>query len=744
MANVIENVITARDEATPKLVAVRAEIGRMSAALNSVPSRPAPGLVPHLTLVQREIRGVGTALTQLAPQATGALAPMQSLLALGSASLGPIGIGAAAVAVSIGSLALVAKTAADEVGKLGEQAEKISNLAQSTGVAVSNVQGLQVALENAGIPSESLIISFRTLNKAISEQDPKLKALGITSKDTFAAFLQLSDLFARSADGPNKTAAAVAILGRSGEQLIPVLNQGSDALRGMIDEARAMGLTFSNETVKALVEVDDKFDKLGNQVKGLRNEFFLLAVPAVSGAVDQLNKLLTSLKALPKAFDDLRATIESAPGFAKIKEWTLNSQDFDRMASTVKDLEGLYKRFKESVGVASSDMAQTTKRSVASQADDLDRITAKVKVLMDTWRAAGSLGKIQGPLTSSGSFGGSQNVPTESEASGIPNINTKPAVTTEREKMLARLQELLHLTRTEARAAYDDLKRLDDSAAALSLVGKLDQARTGTSTGKSQNVPTAAEAGVVQISEVVRAQEMPDFKDVALAFKATIDEMTTTAAVAAEFINGTFVALSGSLAGVFQGVFADLAGIPGQVMTLAKAVKSIIASMVNSVLAELARMAAAKFFLLLIKLLGGSGLPTDALKSAAAIPYGSPALRSQGGLIRGPGTSTSDSIPARLSAGEYVVRASSVQRPGILSHLEAINRGTMALSGFSAPTSQATQNNLQGASVGAQDRTGGNTYVIQAISARDAILSLTQPGGELRQAMDHVQTMGAY
>jgi hypothetical protein len=43
-----------------------------------------------------------------------------------------------------------------------------------------------------------------------------------------------------------------------------------------------------------------------------------------------------------------------------------------------------------------------------------------------------------------------------------------------------------------------------------------------------------------------------------------------------------------------------------------------------------------------------------------------------GGYVTGPGTSTSDSIPARLSAGEYVVRAAAVQRVGV-AFLDAIN-----------------------------------------------------------------------
>ena len=45
-----------------------------------------------------------------------------------------------------------------------------------------------------------------------------------------------------------------------------------------------------------------------------------------------------------------------------------------------------------------------------------------------------------------------------------------------------------------------------------------------------------------------------------------------------------------------------------------------------------------------------------------------------GGYISGPGTSTSDSIPARLSNGEFVVKAASVKKYGI-DYLHAINTG---------------------------------------------------------------------
>jgi hypothetical protein len=58
-----------------------------------------------------------------------------------------------------------------------------------------------------------------------------------------------------------------------------------------------------------------------------------------------------------------------------------------------------------------------------------------------------------------------------------------------------------------------------------------------------------------------------------------------------------------------------------------------------------------------------------------------PLPRASGGPVYGPGGPTSDSILARLSNGEYVVRAASVQKYGV-QFLEAVNAGRFATGGL--------------------------------------------------------------
>lgn len=54
--------------------------------------------------------------------------------------------------------------------------------------------------------------------------------------------------------------------------------------------------------------------------------------------------------------------------------------------------------------------------------------------------------------------------------------------------------------------------------------------------------------------------------------------------------------------------------------------------------------------------------------------------KADGGYIAGPGTGTSDSIPARLSNGEYVIKAASVRRVGV-PFLDALNGGKIKRGG---------------------------------------------------------------
>lgn len=120
-----------------------------------------------------------------------------------------------------------------------------------------------------------------------------------------------------------------------------------------------------------------------------------------------------------------------------------------------------------------------------------------------------------------------------------------------------------------------------------------------------------------------------------------------------------------------------------------------------------------------------------------------------GGYISGPGTATSDSIPARLSDGEYVVRAAAVKTYGA-SFLEAINQ--MRLPRFNnVPRLNITRPGAHFASGGLAEAAGaggeGSVRVVvenkgQPIRATDAQASFDPEGMVVRIITDDVRRGG--
>lgn len=135
--------------------------------------------------------------------------------------------------------------------------------------------------------------------------------------------------------------------------------------------------------------------------------------------------------------------------------------------------------------------------------------------------------------------------------------------------------------------------------------------------------------------------------------------------------------------------------------------------LIDSMIADLARFSAraamSQVFGAIGSALGFDGVSdaVGALGGAASAAVGSNAYGfhlATGGAVWGPGTSTSDSIPAQLSNGEFVVRAAVVSQPGVRAHLERLNAG--GRSGFA----RFAAGGLVGGSAGGGDspaRNGG-------------------------------------
>lgn len=111
-----------------------------------------------------------------------------------------------------------------------------------------------------------------------------------------------------------------------------------------------------------------------------------------------------------------------------------------------------------------------------------------------------------------------------------------------------------------------------------------------------------------------------------------------------------------------------------QIGSGAKTAKEAFTDFARSVLSSIQRILSQRLAEQLFSMMGGSGGGIGGFFSGLFKWLGF----ASGGYVSGPGTSTSDSIPARLSAGEYVIRAEAVRRVAYHLHRSHPGDGSLA------------------------------------------------------------------
>lgn len=176
--------------------------------------------------------------------------------------------GAIAGVLSAGAVVSAIKSSAD-------YADQIGKLSQKIGIATDDISGLAYAAKLSDVSNEALGAGVKKLSTLIAEGGEKFKYLGINikdaqgnSKDTITIFGEVADRFAGMKDGAEKTALAVALFGKSGSDLIPLLNQGSAGIKAATDEARRFGLIVSKEAAAAAEQFNDNMTRLRASTQG--------------------------------------------------------------------------------------------------------------------------------------------------------------------------------------------------------------------------------------------------------------------------------------------------------------------------------------------------------------------------------------------------------------------------------------------------------------------------------------------
>lgn len=204
-------------------------------------------------------------------------------------ALEAIGIG-----LTVGAFAELIKGSIDA-------ADELRDMSQKTGVAVETLNGLGFAAGQAGGNLESIVAAAGKVNKSVAEaaggnkdMSEGFSKLGTSVKDASGklktadvVIAEVADKFKDYADGPEKTAIALRIFGKAGADMIPLLNDGGDALRENIAYAKQYsGVT--EELAAASDNFNDTMGKLTVQQKGFYNSITSAVLPVLQTVADEM------------------------------------------------------------------------------------------------------------------------------------------------------------------------------------------------------------------------------------------------------------------------------------------------------------------------------------------------------------------------------------------------------------------------------------------------------------------------
>lgn len=198
--------------------------------------------------------------------------------------------GAAGVA---GELYEAGKQAAQAIVAMGESSEKVSVLSKQLGMSTHQVQQLQAMAQATGTDFTKLSQSTAALDKNFSKSPDTFKKLGIDIKagsDQMTILTTVADKFAKTTDGPQKTAMAIKLMGQAGAEAIPFLNQGGAAISTLAQKIDAYGAA-NDGAVASGTKLGESVNEAQIAWTGVTQTLTAALAPVATEIVDRFNEL---------------------------------------------------------------------------------------------------------------------------------------------------------------------------------------------------------------------------------------------------------------------------------------------------------------------------------------------------------------------------------------------------------------------------------------------------------------------
>lgn len=160
-----------------------------------------------------------------------------------------------------------------------DQLQEYAYMAELVDTDVSTITGSLTKLTN----------NMQSASNGTGDAYKAFQQLGIDVTNADGSLRDANDVFGEAIDKlgemENQTerdALTMDIFGKSGKELNPIIDAGSEAIEGFRQEAYEMGYVLDNDTLEALGGIDDSMQRLKNTGDAVKNQIAVALAPVIS------------------------------------------------------------------------------------------------------------------------------------------------------------------------------------------------------------------------------------------------------------------------------------------------------------------------------------------------------------------------------------------------------------------------------------------------------------------------------
>lgn len=194
-------------------------------------------------------------------------------------------VDSAAYADEILTLSTQTHLSTDTLQEFGYMAELIDvDLDTVTGSLTKLTNNMQTAATGSGTMADT----FAALGVSVTDADGNMRS----AEDVF---YDMIDALGNIENETERDAIAMDVFGKSAQDLNPLIDAGTDAIKDFAEEAHETGYVLDNDTLTALGDVDDSFQRMKTTMTATRNQIVGQMAPALAEGGNKLLEFAQSV-----------------------------------------------------------------------------------------------------------------------------------------------------------------------------------------------------------------------------------------------------------------------------------------------------------------------------------------------------------------------------------------------------------------------------------------------------------------